>query len=334
MRQRQKDSDRKGSHLLLKTMKTKKKRNKLFLIVASVFAIVFIFSAIMFTREMRQTKQEAQTFAELAALRAPQPDPTVRKTATPTATVSPEPTPISIVIGTNEDTEPEPAPKTPPAKPTEEPATPEPTEAPTEGPTEPTPLQQYLPLYELNHDFFGWITIPDTNIDYPVMYNAKQPLQYLGHDFYGKFSYAGVPFLDSDCDPNGNFYMVYGHRMNDGTMFGQLLKYADPEFLAENPYVYILSDSGIYRYEIFAAYPHSSEHLLLNHDFSNEEEFAAYFAELSNTIDSNYRPELFPEVGDRVITLSTCYKSNRMQRYLVQGVLTMEYAIVNDDQKE
>ena len=99
MRQRRKDSDRKGSHLLLKTMKTKKKRNKLFLIVASVFAIVFIFSAIMFTREMRQTKQEAQTFAELAALRAPQPDPTVRKTATPTATVSPEPTPISIVIG-------------------------------------------------------------------------------------------------------------------------------------------------------------------------------------------------------------------------------------------
>ena len=323
MRQRRKDSDRKGSHLLLKTMKTKKKRNKLFLIVASVFAIVFIFSAIMFTREMRQTKQEAQTFAELAALRAPQPDPTVRKTATPTATVSPEPTPISIVIGANEDTEPEPAPKTPPAKPTEEPATPEPTEAPTEGPTEPTPLQQYLPLYELNHDFFGWITIPDTNIDYPVMYNAKQPLQYLGHDFYGKFSYAGVPFLDSDCDPNGNFYMVYGHRMNDGTMFFDLVNFEDQAFWETHP---TFRFDTLYEERTYAVVMAIRARVL---DRDERDGFRYYnYTSLDSETDykefmrqarklSLYDTGVETSFGDDLLVLSTCYHYTREGRFVL-----------------
>lgn len=304
-------------------MKTKKKRNKLFLIVASVFAIVFIFSAIMFTREMRQTKQEAQTFAELAALRAPQPDPTVRKTATPTATVSPEPTPISIVIGTNEDTEPEPAPKTPPAKPTEEPATPEPTEAPTEGPTEPTPLQQYLPLYELNHDFFGWITIPDTNIDYPVMYNAKQPLQYLGHDFYGKFSYAGVPFLDSDCDPNGNFYMVYGHRMNDGTMFFDLVNFEDQAFWETHP---TFRFDTLYEERTYAVVMAIRARVL---DRDERDGFRYYnYTSLDSETDykefmrqarklSLYDTGVETSFGDDLLVLSTCYHYTREGRFVL-----------------
>ena len=56
-----------------------------------------------------------------------------------------------------------------------------------------------------------------------------------------------------------------------------------------------------------------------------EEEFTSYFDGLSDQIDSNYRRELFSSFGDKVITLSTCYRSNRLQRYLVQGVLIAEY---------
>ena len=67
---------------------------------------------------------------------------------------------------------------------------------------------------------------------------------------------------------------------------------------------------------------------MLCHDFTNEAEFNDYFASLELTaIDSHYRSELLPTFGDKVITLSTCYRQNRMQRYLLQGVLIQEYAV-------
>ena len=227
--------------------------------------------------------------------------------------------PISIVIGTNEDTEPEPAPKTPPAKPTEEPATPE----PTEGPTEPTPLQQYLPLYELNHDFFGWITIPDTNIDYPVMYNAKQPLQYLGHDFYGKFSYAGVPFLDSDCDPNGNFYMVYGHRMNDGTMFFDLVNFEDQAFWETHP---TFRFDTLYEERTYAVVMAIRARVL---DRDERDGFRYYnYTSLDSETDykefmrqarklSLYDTGVETSFGDDLLVLSTCYHYTREGRFVL-----------------
>ena len=114
-------------------------------------------------------------------------------------------------------------------------------------------------------------------------------------------------------------------------MFAPVNEYANREFFDANSKIYIYTPDTVFEYEIFAAYPHSSDHLLLNYDFTKEKTFSDFFGGLDEAIDANYRPELFPEVGERVITLSTCYKNNRMQRYLVQGVLTMEYAIIRGD---
>ena len=99
----------------------------------------------------------------------------------------------------------------------------------------PTPLPEYAALYERNHDFFGWISVEGTNVDLPVMYAPDRPLQYLGHDFDGKFSYAGVPYVEPECDPKGRYLLVYGHHMRDGTVFAGLLNYEDPAFWAEHP---------------------------------------------------------------------------------------------------
>ena len=84
----------------------------------------------------------------------------------------------------------------------------------------------------------------------------------------------------------------------------------------------------MYHYEIFAAYPHSSEHLLLCYDFDDPDQFSDYFAALDGAVNANYRRDLFPEFGDKVLTLSTCYKQNRQQRYLVQGVLTEQFTVL------
>ncbi len=77
--------------------KRKKAKNKLFLIVAILFALLFLFSGVMLVRELRETKQEAETFAALAALRLPQPSSASLPKVVPSS--EPSPTPQQVMIG-------------------------------------------------------------------------------------------------------------------------------------------------------------------------------------------------------------------------------------------
>ena len=321
--------------------KTKKKSVTIFRIAAVAFAVLLVISAVMLVRELRQSKMEAQTFSELAALRLPrketsaQSSTATKSTATPTATAiesgPAEPIQIEIADFSGEQPkEPEgemPVEETPAAEvPTEETQVAEtPVEdTPTdETPDEPVPLERYLPLYELNHDFFGWITIEDTRIDYPVMYNARNPLAYLGHDFYGQFSYAGVPFLDSDCDPNGDYYLVYGHRMNDGAMFSDLVKYEKSDFWETHP---TFSFDTLYEertYEVVMAI----KARVLNRGEKNgfryynytsldtEEEFEEFMDQAREL--SCYDTGVEATYGDELLVLSTCYHYTTNGRFVL-----------------
>ena len=111
-------------------------------------------------------------------------------------------------------------------------------------------------------------------------------------------------------------------------MFAQLNNFADASFFEQNQSIYIYTPEKVYEYQIFAAYPHSSDHLLLCNDFNDPDQFAAYFDSLADGVNCNYRRDLFPQFGDKVLTLSTCYRQNRTQRFLVQGVLTQEYTVL------
>jgi len=122
--------------------------------------------------------------------------------------------------------------------------------------------------------------------------------------------------------------VLYGLNRQSQTMFAQVNNFADAAFFAKNQKIFVYTPDKVYEYTIFAAYPHSSEHLLLCHDFTDSQQFADYFASLGEAINANYRRELFPQAGDKVLTLSTCYRQNRMQRFLVQGVLTETYDVI------
>ena len=74
----------------------------------------------------------------------------------------------------------------------------------------------------MNNDCFGWLSISGTNINYPVMHTPNNPQEYLHKNFYGEYSQNGVPFLDSRCAEDSSNLIVYGHNMNNGTMFADL----------------------------------------------------------------------------------------------------------------
>lgn len=116
----------------------------------------------------------------------------------------------------------------------------------TDSATEPTEQIPYseekmlLPelagLYQQNGDLVGWISIADTNINYPVMQSVNEPNFYLKHGFDKEYSDYGCPYVQEDCDvqkPSDNL-VIYGHHMSNGSMFAHLEKFKSKDFWSEH----------------------------------------------------------------------------------------------------
>ena len=99
----------------------------------------------------------------------------------------------------------------------------------------------------------GWLYSPDTPIHYPVM-QAQDNDYYVNHLANGKENSAGSVFMDcsSDASLNDFFHILYGHNMQNGTMFGTILDYRKEGYFSDHPYLFYFTDSEIYRLEVFA----------------------------------------------------------------------------------
>lgn len=109
-------------------------------------------------------------------------------------------------------------------------------------------LPEYQALYELNQNLAGWITIPDTNINYPVMQLNNE--YYLDRNFNEEYSAIGLPFLDERCDlTQSASKLIYGHNTKSGALFHDLLLYEDAAYLKEHATIYFstLYERGVYQ---------------------------------------------------------------------------------------
>lgn len=106
------------------------------------------------------------------------------------------------------------------------------TESEQAEPTEEPAAERNIPaLIAANTDCIGWLSIDGTNISYPIMHTPHDPQKYLRRNFYGKYSQSGVPFLDGRCDLQSSNLIIYGHNMKSGTMFSDLKKFLNTDFL-------------------------------------------------------------------------------------------------------
>lgn len=118
----------------------------------------------------------------------------------------------------------------------------EPSAEPTERPAAERNIQA---LITENADCIGWLSIDGTSISYPVMYTPSEPQKYLRRNFYGKYSQSGVPFLDGRCDLQSSNLIIYGHNMKNGTMFSDLKKYLNTDFLNSHRTVRLETADGV-----------------------------------------------------------------------------------------
>lgn len=180
-------------------------------------------------------------------------------------------------------------------------------------------LHSVSDLLSMNSECFGWISISGTNINYPVMHTPSNPQKYLNKNFYGEYSYSGTPFLDSRCFADSTNLIIYGHHMNNGTMFADLCNYTDYSYYAEHPTVVLETKDGAFAYSVFSAMKVKSDddwYKFLTTDLDKTYEKWVSYAKTK----SLYNTEITPVCGQQILTLSTCYGYNQDDRILVLAV--------------
>ncbi len=178
-------------------------------------------------------------------------------------------------------------------------------------------------LREINEDVVGWIEIPNTIVSYPLL-QGKNNQYYLNHTWQKESNSAGSIFLE--CTNNSDFSdfhtIIYGHRMNNEAMFGTLKYYKDLTYWQEHPSIYISTDSGVRRYDIFAAYKASTKSIVYQLNLVGQEKDFIQFCLDHSVIDTQF----FPTAEDQILTLSTCTGNGHAARWVVQAYLAQVYA--------
>ena len=158
-------------------------------------------------------------------------------------------------------------------------------------PTEQSTTEHNIPaLIAVNGDCIGWLGIDGTSISYPVMYTPSEPQKYLRRSFYGQYSQSGVPFLDGRCSTVGGNLIIYGHNMKNGTMFSDLKKYLNTDFLNAHRTVRLETAGGVFLFTVTEVLK-------------------------TNTADPRY--DRISCEGGRRLLLSTCYGSGKDGRLLI-----------------
>ena len=173
-------------------------------------------------------------------------------------------------------------------------------------------------LIALNPDVIGWLRIPKTKINYPIV-KTKDNSYYLNHNVFREYDRHGSVFMDSRNATEDDNLILYAHNMRSGSMFADLVKYKMPDYATQNPYVYMLLHDEITVFEVYAVFYYST---------------AKYttFNYLQRTWDKNF-PQFVQNVQqfsllqnrsilnmeDKLLTLSTCNYDTKGNRFVVMA---------------
>lgn len=186
-----------------------------------------------------------------------------------------------------------------------------------------TVLDEYKSLYNHNKNLIGWLKIADTNIDYPVMQTDNNEF-YLDHDVNHEPDKNGTLFMDYQCDilaPSANF-IIYGHNMRSGNMFGNLDKYKSESYYKEHPVILFdtIYEKGIYQVMyVFNSHIYTEDEITFKYyqmiEIDSEKEFESNMKSMQEI--ALYDTGVEAVYGDQLITLSTCDYGEDDGRFVV-----------------
>lgn len=190
-------------------------------------------------------------------------------------------------------------------------------------------LENVSSAFSMNKNTVGWINIPDTDINNPVMQGDDNDF-YLRRDENGEYDVYGCYFLDYECSlgrredfkPNT---IIYGHSEltddPDGKRFAQLYRFLDDEFAAENKTIYLNTLDESFEFEVISIF---YTNLDFKYNLVNITEEEALEIEQKAIELSERDYGITPALGDKLLTLSTCtvkFQNAENHRFVVMGRL-------------
>lgn len=176
----------------------------------------------------------------------------------------------------------------------------------------------------VNPDIIGWISVPGTAIDYPIAQgNSGDPGYYLHHDANKRWDYHGAPYLTWECAEGGLLHspnaLVFGHHLQDGTMFSKLSDFIDVAYLDEHTPIQIQTPTEKANLTVLAVDRVNANRETVRIEFGTASDHDTWLASATAESDSNLSSAGF-DFGsvENVVTLCTCsYSTWGNERTLV-----------------
>lgn len=183
------------------------------------------------------------------------------------------------------------------------------------------PAVGFAELRAINPDVCAWLTVADTNIDYPVV-QGEDNVRYLNTDVYGAFSLSGSIFLDCRNAPDfsDGYSLIYGHHMDASVMFGELAGFTQAEYFEQHPTATLALPGQTCTVQFFAClYTDAYNARVFAPGDLSVEERQAFLEEIRQSA-LQYR-EIGVTGQDRLLALSTCSDASTNGRVVVLGRL-------------
>lgn len=188
-------------------------------------------------------------------------------------------------------------------------------------------------LQQINPDCCAWITVDDTHIDYPVVH-GKDNQTYINTDVYGEFALSGAIFLDyrNAADFSDPYSLVYGHHMENGAMFGDIVEFMQQAYFDAHPTGTLYLPDASYTITIFACVRADAyDSVIYNPEMESQD-----VSMLLDTIESKAvcTRDIGITADDRIIGLSTCAENETNGRVIVFGRLDHVNEAPKEDQNQ
>lgn len=163
----------------------------------------------------------------------------------------------------------------------------------------------------VNPDVIGWISIPGTQVNYPVVQAPpSDPQYYLEHDVYGRWNYLGCPYLDAACAEGGLEHspnaVLFAHNLGfgDTSMFAQVASYLDAGFADDHSLVLLQTPSAKMRFTVKAACCIRGNEAAKRTAFENQAQLEEWFGEVLKSCSLRRAPYSLEQ--GRILSLCTC----------------------------
>lgn len=183
-------------------------------------------------------------------------------------------------------------------------------------------------LAAINSDYRAWLTMYETNLDYPVV-QGSDDLYYASHDIYRASSLTGAIYLAAGNSRNfsDSYNLLYGHHMDNGAMFGSLDKYKGSGYFNEHQTGILITTSGVYDIKLFGvATTDAYESQIYTVGNRADEVISFLTGDRSQDVGVGTKILVWDEStarsSGRIIAFSTCADAETNGRLVVFGKMT------------